>query len=152
MRRFPVAIALVAALAVPSAAVVGLSGTAGAGNAVLGTSCAKLTGTITGYATISTCSPKLATYASAKAKSSALANGGTLTWSTSKKTTVIAKPTLTSVTPVTCTVAGSSEEKAVGAITGGTATYTKKGTTFRATVCISPAGALSLAPGTKATF
>ena len=152
MRRFPVAIALVAALAVPSAAVVGLSGTAGAGNAVLGTSCAKLTGNAATTATISVCSPKLATYASASAKSTSLLNGGTLTWSTSKKTTVIAKPTLTSVTPVTCTVAGSSEEKAVGKITGGTATYTKAGETFRATVCISPAGALSLAPGTKATF
>jgi len=152
MRRFPVAIALVAALAVPSAAVVGLSGTAGAGNAVLGTSCAKLTGTATTTVTISTCSPKLATYASAKGTSSALTNGGTLTWSTSKKTTVIAKPTLTGVSPVTCTVAGSLEEKAVGKITGGTATYTKAGTYFRATVCVSPTGALSLAPGTKATF
>ena len=152
MRKFPVAIALVAALAVPSAAVVGLSGTAGAGNAVLGTSCAKLTGTVTGTVTMSTCVPKQATYASASAKSSSLLNGGTLTWKTSKKTTVIAKPTLTSVTPVTCTVAGSAEETATGAITGGTATYTKKGTTFTATVCISPAGALSLAPGTKATF
>ena len=150
MRRFPVAIALVAALAVPSAAVVGLSGTAGA--AVLGTSCAKLTGNASTTVTISVCSPKLATYASAKGTSSALLNGGTLTWSTSKKTTIIAKPTLTSVSPVTCTVAGSAEEKAVGKITGGTATYTKAGETFRATVCVSPAGALSLAPGTKATF
>ena len=152
MRRFPVAVALVAALAVPSAAVVGLSGTAGAGNAVLGTSCAKLSGTITGTVTISTCSPKLATYASASAKSSSLATGGTLKWKTSGKTTIIAKPTLTTVATPNCTVAGSSEEKAVGAITGGTATYTKKGTTFRASVCISPSGALSLAKGTKATF
>jgi hypothetical protein len=152
MRKFPVAIALVAALAVPSAAVVGLSGTAGAGNAVLGTSCAKLTGTAAGNFTISTCVPKLAAYASASAKSSSLLGGGSIKWKTSNKTTVIAKPTITSVSPVTCTVAGSAEEKAVGKITGGTATYTKKGETFTATVCVSPAGAITLAPGTKATF
>ena len=149
MRRFPVAIALVAALAVPSAAVVGLSGTAGA--AVLGTSCAKLTGNASTNVTLSACSPKLATYASATGKSAALLNGGTLTWSTSKKTTVIAKPTVTSVTPNKC-ASGSAEEKAVGKITGGTATYTKKGETFTAFVCVASTGALSLAPGTKATF
>src|ERR1700692_512825 len=136
MRRFPVAIALVAALAVPSAAVVGLSGTAGAGNAVLGTNCAKLTGNASTTVTISVCSPKLATYASAKGTSSSLTNGGTLTWSTSKKTTVIAKPTITGVSPNTC-AAGSLEEKAVGKITGGTATYTKAGETFTAKVCVS---------------
>ena len=149
MRRFPVAIALVAALAVPSAAVVGLSGTAGA--VVLGSSCAKLTGTASTTVTISVCSPKVATYASATGTSAALLNGGTLTWSTSKKTTVIAKPTVTSVTPNTC-ASGSSEIKAVGKITGGTATYTKAGTTFTAYVCVTSAGALSLAPGKKATF
>jgi hypothetical protein len=152
MRRFPVAIALVAALAVPSAAVVGLSGTAGAGNAVLGTSCAKLAGTALGNVTISTCIPHQATYASASAKSSTLAAGGTLKWKTSGKTTIIAAPTLTTVATPHCTVAGSTEDHAVGAITGGTATYTKKGEKFTANVCISPAGALSLAIGTKATF
>ena len=47
---------------------------------------------------------------------------------------------------------GSAEEKAVGKITGGTATYTKKGETFTAFVCVSKTGALSLAPKTKATF
>ena len=140
---------MVAALAVPSAAVVGLSGTAGA--AVLGTSCSKLIGNAATTTTISGCTPKQATYASAKAKSSALLNGGTLTWSTSKKTTVIAKPTITSVTPNKC-ASGSSEDKAVGKVTGGTATYTKKGETFTAFVCVSSTGALSLAPGTKATF
>ena len=133
----------------PSAGVIGLSGTAGA--AVLGTSCSKLTGNASTTATISGCVPKQATYASAHAKASALLNGGTLTWSTSKKTTVIAKPKITNVTPNKC-AAGSSEVKAVGKVTGGTATYTKKGETFTAFVCVSSTGALSLAPGTKATF
>ena len=152
MRRFPVAIALVAALAVPGAAVVGLSGTAGAGNAVLGTSCAKLTGTATTTVTISSCVPFQATYASASAGAASLALGGTLKWKSSNKTTIIAAPTLTPITPANCAVAGSTEEKAVGAITGGTATYTKKGAKFTASVCLSPSGALSLAKGTKATL
>jgi hypothetical protein len=78
-------------------------------------------------------------------------NGGTLTWSTSKKTTIIAKPTVKAVSPDKC-AKGSTEEKATGKVTGGTATYTKKGETFTASICISKAGALSLAPGTKATF
>jgi hypothetical protein len=145
MRRFPVVIALVAALAVPSAVVVGLSGTAGATTTA---SCSKLAGTAATTVTISTCTPKEATYASASGKSSSLENGGTLTWSTSKKTTIIAKPTLTKQTNKCGT--GYTEEKATGKITGGTATYTKKGETFTAYVCIGKE--LKLAPGTKATF
>ena len=73
----------------------------------------------------------------------------TPTWSTSKKTTVIAKLTITSVTPNKC-ASGSSEDKAVGKVTGGTANYTRKGETSTAFVCVSSTGVISLA--TKATF
>jgi hypothetical protein len=145
MRRFPVVIALVAALAVPSAVVVGLSSTAGATSPA---SCSKLSAK-SGVVTITTCTPKVAGYTSASGSEAALAKGGTFTWSTNKKTTIIAKPTLTKVTPNKCTGSGNTEEKAVGKITGGTATYTPKGQSFTAYVCTKT---ITLAPGTKATF
>ncbi len=144
MRRFPVVIALVAALAVPSAVVVGLSGTAGATST---STCSKLSAKA-GVVTITTCTPKVAGYTSASGSEAALAKGGTLTW-TNKKTTIIAKPTLTKVTPNKCTGSGNTEEKAVGKITGGTATYTPHGQSFTAYVCTKT---ITLAPGTKATF
>ena len=58
------------------------------------------------------------------------------------------KPTLTKETNK-CGK-GYTEEKASGKITGGTSTYTKKGETFTAYVCVG--AELKLAPGTRATF
>jgi hypothetical protein len=145
MRKLPVVLALVSALAVPSAVAVGLAGTAGATTTP---SCGKLTGTAATTVTISECTPAKAGYTSASGKSSSLLNGGSLTWSSSKKTTTIAKPTLTKETNK-CGK-GYSEEKATGKITGGTSTYTKKGETFTAYVCVG--AELKLAPGTRATF
>jgi hypothetical protein len=146
MRRFPVVIALVAALAVPSAVVVGLSGASGATTAAA--SCAKLTAK-SGVVTISSCTPKVAGYTSASGSEAALAKGGTLTWSTNKKTTIVGKPTETVVKPDKCSGTGNTEEKAVGKIKGGTATYTPTGQSFTAYVCLKT---ITLAPGTKATF
>ena len=90
---FKVGIALVAALAVPSAAcAVGLSGHGrGSGS---WDELRQTDGNAATTVTISTCTPKEATYASASGKSTSLLNGGTITCSTSKKTTVIAKPTV----------------------------------------------------------
>ena len=145
MRRFPVVIALVAALAVPSAVVVGLAGTSGATSPA---SCAKLSAK-SGVITVTTCTPKVTGYTSASGSEAALAKGGTLKWSPGNKTTIVAKPTLTVVKPNKCTGTGNTEEKAVGKITGGTATYTPKGQSFTAYVCTKT---ITLAPGTKATF
>ena len=145
MRKLPVVLALVSALAVPSAVAVGLSGTAGAATTP---SCGTLTGTAATTVTISKCTPVKAGYTSASGKSSSLENGGTLTWSSSKKTTTIAKPKLTKVTNKCGS--GYTEEKATGKITGGSSTYTKKGETFTAYVCVG--AKLKLAPGTRATF
>ena len=146
MRKFPVVLGLVAALAVPSAAVVGLAGTSAASSPAA--SCAKLSAK-SGVVTITSCTPKVAGYTSASGKEASLALGGTLTWSTNNKTTIIAKPTLTAVTPNKCVGSGNTEDKAVGKITGGTATYTPKGQSFTAYVCFKT---VTLAPGTKATF
>ena len=113
-----------------------------------------MTGTITTTVKISKCNVPngdAKTYASASGKASSLAEDGTLTWSTSKKTTVIGKPTLTSPGQGRC-VSGSTEEDATGSVTGGTAVVTKTGDTFAADVCISSAGAISLVPGTDATL
>jgi hypothetical protein len=123
----------------------------GAAFAVTHATCKKLTGTATSTFTISSCSPVNASYKSATAKSTALATGkGTLTWSPSKKTTAISA-TITSKGKGGCAV-GSNEYDVSGTVTGGTATYTKKGDSVKGRACLSPTGALSLVPGTSLTL
>ncbi len=149
MRRFAVGTSVVTTLLV--AATLALGAMTGAAFAVTHATCKKLTGSATSTFTISTCSPVKAQYKSASAKSSTLASGGgTLTWSPSKKTTVV-KGTITSKGQGGCAL-GSTEYDLAGSVTGGTATYTRKGDTVKGRACLSATGALSLVPGTSLTL
>jgi hypothetical protein len=153
MRRVLLAAATAVALSVPaSVAVVGNSSPAFASSSL---TCKSMTGTITTTVTISKCNVPRGdgkTYAKATGKASSLAVGGTLTWSSSKKTTIIGKPTVTSPGQGRC-ASGSTEEDATGSVTGGTAVVTKAGDTFAADVCLNNStGALSLVPGTTASL
>ena len=116
-----------------------------------GPMCAKVKGKISGSVTLSKCTPTKATYASAKGLASALTSGGTFTWATSKKTTVVSD-TVSSPGQGSC-AAGSIERDISGSVTGGSAKkYAKIGDAVLARLCQSSSGALTLVPGTKATF
>ncbi len=151
MRRMIVAAAALAALATPASLfVVGGSTVAGAATPK-SLVCSKVSGSDKSTVAISECAVPKAdakTYASASGKASALASGGTITWTSSKKTTVL-KLKVTSSTG--CPV-GDLTEKATGDVTGGTAStaITSKNQPVSLTVCITKAGAISLKPGTKA--
>ena len=151
MRRMIVAGIALAALATPASLfVVGGSTVAGATPKSL--VCSKVTGKDTSTVTISGCAVPAAdkkTYASASGKASNLEKGGTITWSSSKKTTILKLK----VTSSTGCPAGDLTEKATGSVTGGTAStaVTSKGQPVSLTVCVNSAtGAISLKPGTKA--
>jgi hypothetical protein len=151
MRRTIVAAVALAALATPASLfVVGGSTVAGATPKSL--VCTKVSGSDKSTVTISGCAVPKAdakTYASASGKASALAKGGTITWSTSKKTTVLKLK----VTSSTGCAAGDLTEKATGSVTGGTAStaVTSTGQPVSLTVCVNSAsGAITLKPGTKA--
>jgi hypothetical protein len=153
MRRVLLAAATAVALSVPaSVAVVGNSSPAFAASSL---TCKKLVGKDTSTITVSQCNvPKGdgKTYAKATGKAASLALGGTLTWSTSKKTTVIGKPTVTSPGQGRCAT-GQTEEDATGSVTGGTAVVTKAGDTFAADICLTNStGAIALVPGTTASL
>jgi hypothetical protein len=151
MRRMIVAAAALAALATPASLfVVGGSTVAGAATPK-SLVCSKVSGSDKSNVTISSCAVPKAdakTYASASGKATSLEKGGTITWTSSKKTTVL-KLKVTSSTG--CAV-GDLTEKATGSVTGGTAStaVTSKGQLVSLTVCINKAGAISLKPGTKA--
>lgn len=152
MRRVLLAAATAVALSVPAS--VALVGSATPAFAASSITCSSLTGTITTTVTVKTCTVPKAdkrTYASASGSASSLAEGGTLTWSTSKATTIISKPTLTSPGQGRC-ASGSTEEDAVGTVTGGTAVVTKVGDVFSADVCITAKGKITLVSGTKASL
>lgn len=142
MRRFVTVALTAAALAIPSAALVGIAAPAGAVSHV---TCSTLTGTTTGTVTVGGCVPTQSTNKTVSGKSSQLAKGGTLKWAPSGKTTIVSKPTLT--TGKACP-AGSSEEIATGKVTGGTSAYTKKGDVFSAKVCIK-GSKVSILKGSK---
>ena len=129
MRRFVTVALTAAALAIPSAALVGIAAPAGAVSHV---TCSTLKGTTTGTVTVGGCLPTQATNKTVSGASSKLAYGGTLKWAPSGKTTIVSKPKLT--TGKACP-AGSTEEIATGTVTGGTSAYTKKGDVFSAKVC-----------------
>jgi hypothetical protein len=145
MRRF-VAVALTAAaIAVPSATVLAVSGSA-EGAATHSIACSGLSGTETGTVTVSKCLPAKAGYTSVKGTSTKLATGGTLTWNNGK-TTIVGKPKL-NLTGKACPK-GDTEDTATGSVTGGTAANTKKGDTFSASVCITKTGAISILKNSK---
>jgi len=151
MRRTFVAAAALVALATPASLLV-VGGSTVAGATPKSLVCTKVTGSDKSTVTISGCAVPTAdkkTYASASGKASSLASGGTITWSSSKKTTVLKLK----VTSSTGCPAGDLTEKATGSVTGGTAStaVTSKGQPVSLTVCVNSAtGAISLKPGTKA--
>jgi hypothetical protein len=140
MRRLLIVAATAVTLAIPSATLMGLSGSAGAANShASSVTCTKLTGTETGNVTVSGCTPASAKNTSASAKSVSLALGGYLKWASSGQTTKVSKPHL--VTTGKACPSGTSEEVATGTVVaGGTSTYTKTGDAFSASVCITKAG------------
>ena len=151
MRRMIVAAAALAALATPASLfVVGTSTVAGAATPK-SLVCSKVSGSDKSTVTISGCAVPAAdkkTYASASGKATSLEKGGTITWTSSKKTTVLKLK----VTGSTGCATGDLTEKATGSVTGGTAStaVTSKGQPVSLTVCINKSGAISLKPGTKA--
>jgi hypothetical protein len=148
MRRILLSALMGLGVAVPVGATV-LAGAPGAAFAAgSGVKCSALTGTITGNVTVSSCTPANKKYASASAATSTLASGGgTVTWTPSGKTTVIA---VTFKQAGTACPAGTSEYEAKGSVTGGTAKYTKTGDKVKVDVCVNTTtGAITLAPGTK---
>lgn len=131
MRRFVTVALTAAALAIPSAALVGITSPAGAVSHV---TCSTLTGTTTGTVTVGGCVPTQSTNKTVSGKSTQLASGGTLKWAPSGKTTIVSKPKLSKGTACP---KGSTESIATGTVTGGTSSYTKKGDVFSAKVCIT---------------
>jgi hypothetical protein len=113
--------------------------------------CKVLSGSLTGTDTISKCGDKKNTGGAGTFPNSAILSGsGTITW-TGTGTTTVGSVTLTSITSGTCPT-GDTEDEVTGDITGGTGAAAKSiltGWTITAYACVSSAGTLSLAPGTK---
>jgi hypothetical protein len=148
MRRILIGGVALATLAIPTAALVAT----GPAFAVVKKSipCTTVTGTLTGSVTITGCKVPLTLkkkYVSASApNSSALATGGTLTWSPAGTTTILGAPTTS--TGTLCP-AGDTDVIAKGVVTGGTAKVTGKGQKYGGEFCIDASGNVSVAPGTK---
>jgi hypothetical protein len=156
MRRIVTSVAALAFVATPiSLLAVGGATPSGATSKPASIVCTKVSGTATGKVTVSGCTvPKadVKTYASASVSpGSSLATGGTITWTSSKKTTKISKPTLTTGTACK-TVKGTTEVVAKGTVVkGSTAVITPTGQAFAVDICLNATtGAISIAPGTKA--
>jgi hypothetical protein len=147
MRRFAVGTSVVTTLLV--AATLALGAMTGAAYAVTHATCKKASGTVSGNITIGSCSPINAQYKTASAKATSLQSGGTLVWAPSKKTTVF-KGTATSKGQGGCAV-GSTEYDFSGTVTGGTATYTKKGDIVKGRACLTGVN-ISLVPHTSFTL
>jgi hypothetical protein len=154
MRRLIISAAALAALATPASLFV----TAPAGATVpKSLVCTKVSGNAGSKVTISGCNVPTAdklTYASASApKGLALATGGTVTWSSSKKTTIF-KITKTATGGTACkNVKGTGEVVATGSVTGGTAAkaVTSTGQLVSVSICLNTTtAAISIAPGTTA--
>ena len=148
MRRLIMFVAVLGTLAVPTSIVV--IAQASPANTAVSLTCAKLKGTENGSVTVKKCSVPKADkklYKSVTAPHAIqLATGGTLTWSSSGKTTTVGAPTLSS--PTGNCKAKDTEELATGRVTGGTSAVTHAGDTFRAEVCIASNGKITLAKGT----
>ena len=147
MRRFAVATSVVTTLLV--ATTLALGAMTGAAFAVTHATCKKATGTITGNITVGSCIPFNAQYKTASAKATSLQSGGTLKWSPSLKTTVFTGKA-TSKGQGGCAI-GSTEYDFLGTVTGGTATYTRKGDTVKGRACLTGTS-ISLVPGTSFTL
>jgi hypothetical protein len=144
MKRFGVGVAF--------AMIIGasLSLVAMGGAYATGVSCKKVSGKITGTVSISTCSPVVTGYTTLSGQATKLVAGGTLTWAPNKKTTII-KDTATQ--KGTGCKAPAKEYDVTGSVTGGTATYTKKGDIIKGRVCVNTTlGTVALVPGTSITL
>ena len=109
--------------------------------------CTSLTGNVNGSGNLKGCNGNTGTK-SDKFGTSTFVEGGTLTWKNGKTTTIGAATTSTG----TACPAGSADEIFSGTVTADTTKSAKVGGPYNAEVCDSSTGALSLAPGTTATF
>jgi hypothetical protein len=116
--------------------------------AASGIACKSMTGNIAGNVTLKKCTGNTGK-ASQALPATALASGGTITWKNNKTTTV--KLTVKNGPGTKCAT-GDSEYDASGKVTKDTTGSVKKGDKTVAKVCVSPAGAISLLPGTQATI
>ncbi len=119
--------------------------------------CTRVVGSENSTVTISGCNVPTAdklTYASASApKGVALATGGTVTWSSSRKTTIFAITKVVAGGTACTTVPGTSEIVATGSVTGGTAApaITSNGQLVSVSICLNTTThAITIAPGTTA--
>jgi hypothetical protein len=158
MRRILSMAAVVAAMAIPASAAIGVvnAGTAGAASAI---SCTSLKGTITTTVTIGKCTPSGGkAFKSASAPASSLASGGTLTWKPykgSNNTTTVAL-SVTSPGQGGCKK-GYSEYDASGTVTGETGSsgvgIPVVGDTVYGRACVSSkSGKIKLVAGTSFTL
>jgi len=146
MKRFGVGV-VSAILVAASLSLVAMSGPAYAASSV---TCKKVSGSISGTVTISLCSPVKAGYTSLSGLATKLVAGGPLTWSTSKKTTII--KTVAKQTGTGCK-APAMEYDVSGTVTGGTAAYTKVGDVVKGRACVNLlAKTVTLVPNTSITL
>jgi len=147
MRRVIMGVAALAMMAVPvGVATITLAPAATAGGASI--TCAKLSGTSSGPITIKKCSFKDKQNKSLGGSALKLATGGTLTWSPSGQTTIVAQPTITPLGQGSCKPK-NTEYLTTGSVTGGTSTHTKAGDTFHSYTCVNnTSGKLTLLKGT----
>jgi IPT/TIG domain len=101
-----------------------------------------------------------AAYKVAKGSATVPTDGGTFKWGTSKGTTTISAPALTSLGPGSCkqtTLVTATEEQVNGTVTGVTSPTLKGGYVnptstndeYQATICVFSNGKIAQAPGTK---
>ncbi len=119
--------------------------------------CTKITGSAKSTVTISGCNVPTAyktTYASASApKGTALAAGGTVTWSSSEKTTIFKINSTVAGGTACASVPNTGEIVATGVVTGGTAAtaITSKTQVVSVSICLNKTtDAITIAPGTTA--
>ena len=143
MRRILLTAAAVAAIAVPaSVATVGLASPAGA--AAVTITCTTITGTATTTITVSGCTGGNTGGSSLPVNSLALANGGTITW-TSGSTTTIGKPVLTTTSAKKCPgyvkggTSNPTADKFAASVTGDTGNGIKVPGTSTGAICIGSA-------------
>jgi len=112
-----------------------------------GVTCSKVSGHVTTKVAFTYCRvSQMGGYIAA----SNLLTGGTLTWKSSKTTTIYSGSG-TSPGQGVCK-AGHTELDFSGTVTGGTSTYTAIGDPVSYTLCQAATGVVKLVPGTKANF
>jgi len=149
MRRLIMVLTAVTTVAVPvSIATVTL---APAANAGVSLTCAKLKGTESGAVSVFKCAVPKADKKTFKkltaSNATALATGGTLTWTSSGDHVTVGTPTLSSGPAGACP-SKDTAETATGTVVVGDGVVTHNGDTFKTTVCISSKGKISNAKGT----